>query len=98
MIKGITVSAPGFFGPQGRRLRIQPADDRQNDKIESFEYKGAKILNYEMESSAVAGFASLLGHRATSVCMVVADRYQKEAGASRKNTMAGLIEKVLERI
>ena len=98
MIKGITVSAPGFFGPQGRRLRIQPADDRQNEKIESFEYKGAKILNYEMESSAVAGFASLLGHRATSVCMVVADRYQKEAGASRKNTMAGLIQKVLERI
>ena len=98
MVRGVTVSAGGFYGPQGRELRVPLADPRQNEKIENFEYKGAKILNYEMESSAVAGFASLLGHRATSVCMVVADRYHKEAGASSKNTMAGLIEKVLERI
>lgn len=98
MQKGITISAPGFFGPQGRKLRLLPADSEQNNKIESFEYKGRRILNYEMESSAVAGFSSLLGHRATSVCMVVADRHRKEAGTSNSNSMQDLIKKVLERI
>lgn len=98
MIKGITVSAPGFFGPQGRRLRINPADEGQNSKIESFRFRGSKILNYEMESSAVSGFASLLGHRATSVCMVVADRYQQKAGTGNKGSMNDLIIKVLDRI
>lgn len=98
MTRGITVTAPGFFGPQGRGLRALPADERQNGKMESFAYKGLKIMNYEMESSAVAGFASLLGHRATSVCMVVADRRNKTACTDSKGLMKELIRQVLERI
>lgn len=98
MLCGLTVAAPGFFGPQGRRLRLNPVDTEQNAKIESFEYNGMKILNYEMESSAVAGFAALLGHHAASVCMVVADRFNREANTSDRNSMDDLITTVLARI
>ena len=98
MIHGITISAGGFFGPQGRELRIPLADPNQNNKIEQFEYNGLHITNFEMESSAVAGLSRLLGHQATTVCMVIANRLAKEANANYKNTIDTLIEKVLERI
>ena len=98
MIHGITISAGGFFGPQARELRIPLADPKQNNKIEQFEYNGLHITNFEMESSAVAGLSRLLGHQATTVCMVIANRLAKEANANYKNSIDTLIEKVLERI
>ena len=98
MVRGITVAAGGFFGPQGRRLRIPLADPRQNEKIEKFEYQGLRITNFEMESSALAGLARLLGHRATTVCMVIANRLAHEANTGYKNSIDNLIETVLERI
>ncbi len=98
MVRGITVAAGGFFGPQGRQLRIPLADPHQNEKIEKFEYQGLRITNFEMESSALAGLARLLGHRATTVCMVIANRLAHEANTGYKNSIDNLIETVLERI
>lgn len=98
MVRGITVACGGFFGPQGRKLRIPLADPHQNEKIESFEYGERRITNFEMESSALAGLAKLLGHKATTVCMVIANRVAKEANTGYKNQIDDLIKLVLERI
>lgn len=98
MVPGVTIAAPGFYGPQGRVLRAGLQDPHQNEKVESFEYQGMKITNFEMEGSAVAGLASLLGHNAMTVCMVIANRYAKEMNTDYKPLMTALIEKVLERI
>lgn len=98
MVRGITIAAGGFFGPQGRELRIPLADPKQNEKIEKFEYNGHKITNFEMESSALAGLAKLMGHKAMTVCMVIANRLIKEANTGYKSTIDELIKKVLERI
>lgn len=98
MVRGITVACGGFFGPQGRKLRIPLADPHQNEKIESFEYGEKRITNFEMESSALAGLAKLLGHKATTVCMVIANRVAKEANTGYKNQIDDLIKLVLERI
>lgn len=98
MVRGVTIAAGGFFGPQGRELRIPLADPNQNAKVETFEYKGMKITNFEMESSALAGLARLMGHKATTVCMVIANRLAKRANANYKNTIDNLIVKVLDRI
>ena len=98
MVRGINISCGGFFGPQGRRLRIPLADPQLNEKIVKFEYNGDRITNFEMESSALAGLAQHLGHKALTCCMVIANRRQKEANSGYKNTIDGLIKKVLERI
>ena len=98
MVCGVTVACGGFFGPQGRQLRIPLADPHQNEKIESFEYKGHRITNFEMESSALAGLARLQGHKATTVCMVIANRVAKEANTGYKSKIDDLIKVVLERI
>lgn len=98
MVKGITIACGGFYGPQGRKLRIPLADPLQNQKIEEFEYNGARINNFEMESSAIAGLSKLLGHKALTVCMVVANRKAKEANANYKNQIEDLIKMVLDRI
>ena len=98
MVKGYTVACGGFYGPQGRVLRADVLDPDQNKKIESFEYDGMKICNFEMESSALAGLASLLGHRAMTCCMVIANRYAKEMNTNYKNSIDTLIQKVLDRI
>lgn len=98
MKRGITVACGGFFGPQGRQLRIPLADPHQNEKIGSFEYDGLRITNYEMESSALAGLSRLLGHRATTVCLVIANRVAQEANTDYKKLMNNLIQMVLERI
>ena len=98
MVRGVTIAAGGFFGPQGRELRIPLADPHQNEKIESFEYNGYKITNFEMESSALAGLAKLMGHRAMTVCMVIANRLIKEANTGYKNSIDTLIKTVLDRI
>lgn len=98
MVRGVTIACGGFFGPQGRELRIPLSDPRQNEKIESFECDGHRITNFEMESSAVAGLARLMGHSATTCCMVIANRLEKQANTGYKNTIDTLIEKVLDRI
>ena len=98
MVKGVTISCGGFFGPQGRKLRIPLSDPQQNEKIMSFEYKGKRITNFEMESSAIAGLSALLGHKAVTACMVIANRVAKEADANYKNSMYSLIELVVDRI
>lgn len=98
MVRGVTVACGGFFGPQGRQLRIPLADPHQNEKIESFEYQGHRITNFEMESSALAGLARLMGHKATTVCMVIANRVAKEANTGYKSQIDDLIRVVLDRI
>lgn len=98
MVKGVTIACGGFFGPQGRELRIPLADPEQNRKVEAFEYQGWRITNFEMESSALAGLARLMGHRATTCCMVIANRLAGEANTGYKGTIDSLIRLVLERI
>lgn len=98
MVRGVTVACGGFFGPQGRTLRLPLADPRLNAKITAFEHDGYKITNFEMESSAVAGLARLMGHKAMTCCMVIADRLEHKANATYKNNIGDLIKKVLERI
>lgn len=98
MVRGITIACPGFFGPQGRRLRIPLADPNQNEKVENFRYGDLKICNFEMESSAVAGLSRLLGHKAMTCCMVIANRRAGTANAGYKSTIDDLISIVLDRI
>lgn len=98
MVRGITVACGGFFGPQGRQLRVPLVDPHQNEKIESFEYEGMHITNFEMESSALAGLAKLMGHRATTACMVIANRRAGKANTGYKNIIDDLITFVLDRI
>ncbi len=98
MVRGVTIACGGFFGPQGRQLRVPLADPNQNEKIESFEYNGEKITNFEMESSALAGLSKLMGHKATTCCMVIANRVAKKADTSYKNHIDDLIRIVLDRI
>lgn len=98
MVRGVTIACGGFFGPQGRQLRIPLTDPKQNEKIEKFEYNGLKITNFEMESSALAGLTRLMGHKATTCCMVIANRVAKEANTGYKNQIDDLIKIVLNRI
>lgn len=98
MVRGYTISCGGFYGPQGRQIRIPLADPNQNEKVESFEYDGMKICNFEMESSALAGLASLLGHDAMTCCMVIANRYAQKMNTEYKNSIDTLIKLVLDRI
>jgi uridine phosphorylase len=98
MVKGYTVACGGFYGPQGRQLRAAVSDPEQNKKIEAFEYEGMKICNFEMESSALAGLAALLGHHAMTCCMVIANRYAQKMNTDYKNSIDTIIQKVLDRI
>ena len=98
MVRDITIACGGFFGPQGRELRIPLADPHQNEKVESFVYGDLRITNFEMESSALAGLSALMGHKAMTCCMVIANRVAKEANANYKNSIDNLIIEVLDRI
>ena len=98
MRKGITISAPGFYGPQGRVLRLPLQDAEINNKITAFEYNGHKITNYEMECSAIYGLGALLGHNAITVCSIIANRLNKNASSSYNGSMSKLIETVLQRL
>lgn len=98
MLRGVTISANGFYGPQGRVLRIDLAEPELNDRIEDFRYKHYKITNYEMEGSAIAGLARLMGHRAMTVCCIIANRRIEAANTDYKLYVERLIQTVLERI
>lgn len=98
MVRGVTISCGGFYGPQGRRIRVPLADPEQNTKVESFCHEGRRITNYEMESSAIAGLSRLMHHHATTVCMVVANRRAGKATPNYQGKMDSLIKIVLDRI
>jgi len=98
MVRGVTIACGGFFGPQGRELRIPLADPHQNEKIMAYEYKGQRITNFEMEGSAVAGLSRLMGHKALTCCMVIANRVAGKANPNYKNSIETLIQTVLDRI
>ena len=98
MLRGVTISANGFYGPQGRVLRIDLADMQLNDKIEKFRYGKYKITNYEMEGSAIAGLAKLMGHKAMTVCCIIANRRVEAANTDYKPYIEKLVTTVLERI
>ncbi len=95
---GITISAPGFYAPQGRMLRLPVSLPDLNDKITDFRYGALKILNYEMESSALLGLSSLLGHEAVAICAVIANRITGEFIHNYDSTIKALLEFSLERI
>ena len=98
MVRGYTVACGGFYGPQGRQIRLSIQDPDQNKKIETFQYDGLYICNFEMESSALAGLAAMLGHKAMTCCMVIANRYAGEMNTNYKNSIDTLIQLVLDRI
>ena len=98
ILSGVTISAPGFYGPQGRVLRLPLADRLLNEKIESFEFEGQKITNFEMECSAIYGLSKLLDHEALTICLIIANRVKKNASANYHESMETLIKFVLERI
>ncbi len=98
MVEGVTISANGFYGPQGRVLRLPLADPLLNAKIESFRYGNERILNYEMEGAALAALAAMLGHRAVTVCNIIAGRRDGSADTGYSDGMLPLLEKVMERI
>lgn len=98
MIKGVTISAIGFYGPQGRYVRIPLADPELNSKIESFRYQGDTITNYEMESAPLAGIGKLMGHKCMTVCTIIANRLAGESDANYKGSIEDLIKTVLTRI
>ncbi len=98
IVRGITIAANGFYGPQGRQLRLALKDPMLNKKIQAFNYKKRVITNYEMESSSLAGLAGLMGHRAMTVCCIIAGRKAELMNTDYKGSIEGLIDLVLERI
>lgn len=97
-VEGITISSPGFYGPQGRVLRLPLVDDSLNSKIESFVYEGKKITNFEMECSAIYGLSKLLGHEALTICLIIANRVTMKANSNYHQMMEKLIKLVLTKL
>lgn len=96
--EGMTIAAPGFYAPQGRWVRLKPADVELNGKIESFCYNGRRITNFEMESSALSGMAALLGHRSATMCTIIAQRVAKEACTDYKPYIERMIDMALDKL
>lgn len=97
-VEGITIAAPGFYAPQGRWVRLEPADVHLNEKIESFDYNGRRITNFEMEGSALAGLAALMGHRASTICTIIAQRIAKDACTDYKPFVKQMIKMALDKL
>lgn len=97
-VKGITATAPGFFGPQGRVLRLDLAYPDLNDRISDFHYENYRITNFEMETSALYGLSKALGHNAMTVCAIIANRLRKEYAKDYKPNVTALIEDLLEKL
>jgi uridine phosphorylase len=98
MVRGNTISAVGFYGPQGRELRLPLANPDLNGLIETFEYRGRRVTNYEMESAPLQGLGRLLGHRAMTVCSIIANRMRHDVTPNYKTAMRDLVATVLDRI
>ncbi|MDE6267869.1 MAG: nucleoside phosphorylase [Muribaculaceae bacterium] len=98
MVRGNTISAVGFYGPQGRELRLPLANPDLNSRIEQFEFNGRRVTNYEMESAPLQGLARLLGHRAMTVCSIIANRFSHDATPNYRNAIHDLVATVLDRI
>jgi uridine phosphorylase len=96
--EGITIAAPGFYAPQGRWVRLQPQDLTLNEKIESFEFNGRKITNFEMESSALAGMSTLMGHKAATICTIIAQRIALDACTDYKPFVRQMIANALDKL
>lgn len=97
MIRGYTIAAVGFYAPQGREVRLKLADPHLNEKIESFRYNGRPITNFEMESACLQGMAKLLGHKAMTVCCIIAERVANNMNTDYKPKVEELVKKVLDR-
>lgn len=95
-VKGVTISAPGFYGPQGRIVRLNTANPDLNEKISNFEYKGKRITNFEMECSAIYGLSALLGHNAVTICVIIANRIAGKFSKDYNIPMKKLIEHILD--
>ena len=98
ILRGNTIAANGFYGPQGRQLRLPLHDPELNKKIQAFDYEGRHLTNYEMESSSLAALSALMGHRAMTVCCIIAGRKAQNMNTDYKGSIVGLIDLVLERI
>ncbi len=98
VVEGITIAAPGFYGPQGRWVRIAPADLKLNEKIESFDYEGRRITNFEMESSALSGLSALMGHKAGTICTIIAQRAVKDMNTDYKPFVRQMVEMALDKL
>ena len=98
MLRGNTIAAVGFYGPQGREVRLPLAEPELNNRIETFRHNGLRVTNYEMESSALQGLAKLMGHKAMTVCSIIANRRNKGATPNYKTAIADLVKIVLDRI
>jgi uridine phosphorylase len=98
LVHGITLTAPGFYGPQGRELRLKPAFPELNHLIESFEFEGSRIANFEMETSALYGLGRMLGHETLTICTVVANRVNHTFAKDYHGDIERLIKLVLSRL
>jgi uridine phosphorylase len=97
-LEGITISAPGFYGPQGRILRLKTVDPLMNRKIESFSFNNMRITNFEMESSAIYGLSKLMGHHALTVCLIIANRVANNVVTNYKTEMERLVHLILNKL
>lgn len=98
MVRGITISAVGFYGPQGREVRLPLANPSLNRTIEEFDYNGKKVTNYEMESAPLAGLGRLMGHKCMTVCCIIANRFNNDANPNYKGGVRDIVRTVLERL
>lgn len=98
VVKGVTISAPGFYGPQGRVIRLGLADANINDKINGFRHDGYRVTNYEMECSAIYGLSALMGHRAATVCVIIANRLAGTYSKDYKSVVKELVQYVLKQL
>ncbi|MDP4280764.1 MAG: nucleoside phosphorylase [Bacteroidota bacterium] len=97
-LKGITATTPGFYAPQGRSLRLAQSDPKLFEKIRKFQHEGWRITNFEMETSALYGLSRLLGHRAVTVCVLLANRATHEYSRNHNEAIQKLIEYVLGKL
>ncbi len=97
--EGITIASPGFYAPQGRYVRLAPADGEMNHRLESFRYEGQRrVTNYEMESSLLAGLAKLMGHRAATICTIIAQRVKQDVQTDYKPFVGEMVKMALDKL
>ena len=95
---GITVTGNGFYGPQGRVLRVKTQQENLNDQLAQFEFNGIKLMNFEMETSALYALGGMMGHKTATICAVIANRHLKQYSKDYKKTVDKMILYVLEKL